>query len=122
MANIGNGRVLRACDICGQVDDHPRLLLAGTAGGETYPRPSEDIINKVIDAAPEAERGRILGALLDTTSMEPHYDCYVASGGDSEVARQVVAAADGKTGKALHTLLTGGKDPIEYRDDLVKGE
>jgi hypothetical protein len=38
------------------------------------------------------------------------------------VCHQVVAAAGGKTGKALHAMLTGTADPIEYRDDLVKGE
>lgn len=34
MANIGHGRPLRGCDACGITDDHPRHIVAATAGGD----------------------------------------------------------------------------------------
>ena len=121
-ANIGKGRMLRACDYCGGVDDHPRNIIAGTDGQDVAPAPTEDIINAVLDAAPIGDRARLLADLMDTTSLTPHYDCCAARGCAHEVCHQIVAAADGKTGKALHAMLTGASDPVEYRDDIVKGE
>lgn len=121
-ANIGKGRILRVCDECGQVDDHPRQILAGTDGQAIAERPSEELINRVLDTAPEADRARLLAELMDETSRTLHYDCCAASGCTHAVCHQVVAVVKGKTGKALHTLLTGTTDPIEYRDDVVRGE
>jgi hypothetical protein len=121
-ANIGKGRILRVCDLCGGVDDHPRQILAGTDGQSIISRPSEDIINRVLDTAPEADRARLLADLMDESSVTVHYDCCAATDCTHDVCHQVVAAASGKTGKALHALLTGSADPIEYRDDMVKGE
>jgi hypothetical protein len=121
-ANIGKGRILRVCDLCGGVDDHPRQILAGTDGEAIVARPTEEVINRVLDTAPEGDRARLLAELMDKTSATVHYDCCAESGCTHDVCHQVVAAANGKTGKALHAMLTGTADPIEYRDDVVKGE
>jgi hypothetical protein len=121
-ANIGKGRILRVCELCGGVDDHPRQILAGTDAAKIAPRPSEEIIGRVLENAPTSDRARLMADLMDETSATPHYDCCAASGCTHDVCHQVVAAAGGKTGKALHAMLTGTADPIEYRDDLVKGE
>ena len=120
-ANIGKGRILRVCDLCGGVDDHPRNMLVGSAEQDPFPRPSEDIMNAVLKNAPVAERGRLLSELLDQTTSDRHYDCCAASGCSHEACRQIVAAAGGKTGKALHAMLTGS-DPVEYTAETVKGE
>jgi hypothetical protein len=121
-ANIGKGRLLRVCDACGGVDDHPRQILAGTSGEAVSPPPAEEVISRVLETAPEGQRARLIAELMDKASRTLHYDCCLASGCDHEVCRQVAAVAGGQTGKALLAVLTGENDLIEYRDDMVKGE
>lgn len=79
MADIGEGRPLRVCDLCGQVDDHPRHVIAGPTL-EMFPRVSDDIVDKVLTSAPETDRGRLLRDLLDTGSSDRHLQCCRAAG------------------------------------------
>jgi hypothetical protein len=72
-ANIGGGRVLRVCDLCGGVDDHPRHVLAG-GGSDIYPAPSDEIVGKVAAAAPPEDHGRLLRELTDTSSRDLQLD------------------------------------------------
>jgi hypothetical protein len=74
MANVGNGHLLRVCDLCGAVDDHPRHVLAGGAR-DIFPPPTADIVRAVIAAAPADEQDRLLADLLDTSSSDRHLDC-----------------------------------------------
>lgn len=120
-ARISKDRLLRVCDECGGVDDHPRLVIAGTDALDS-PRPSEDVINAVLESAPVEERGRLLADLMDRESVTLHHDCAALSGRGGDVSAQIAAAADGKTGKAVFALVTGANDPVEYRDDVVRGE
>lgn len=81
MGNIGGGRPLRVCDLCGGVDDHPRHTIVGTvAGVDLIPAPSDDIINRVLDQAPPADRARLMRDLTDTSSTERHLDCCRTAG------------------------------------------
>lgn len=74
MANIGEGRALRVCDLCGQVDDHPRHVLAG-GDPDVYPKPTPELIRKVMEGAPKDEADRLIAELLDTGTTDRHMDC-----------------------------------------------
>ena len=79
MTAIGQGRLVRVCDLCGAVDDHPRHVIAGAAGGtDVVAAPAQDIVDRVIEQADPKDLARLLRDLFDQT-----------------------AGAPGKTGKAL---------------------
>lgn len=117
-ANIGGGRVLRVCDLCGGVDDHPRHVIAGT-DQDAFTRPSDDIIAKVIAAAPPEEVGRLVGELVDTTASDRHLDCCAAAGCPTGTCGPQVAGAPG-VGQQMLDHLVGQEDPFSDRDDVVK--
>lgn len=73
---IGGGRPLRVCDACGGVDDAPRHTVVGAdPGAEPTLAPSDEIVDRVLDLAPRADRARLIRDLQDTTSTERHLDC-----------------------------------------------
>ena len=131
MTDIGGGRALRVCDLCGGVDDHPRHVIAGTVprnlstgeNGEVSPGPfggpSDEIIDRVLDAAPRDERARLLRELQDTTSSDRHLDCCAAAGCPTGTCEPQVFGAKGKTGKAMMTHLANLADPFADRPDVV---
>lgn len=117
-ANIGQGRVLRVCDLCGGVDDHPRHVLAGNDEG-SFPQPLEAILNRVMDAAPAADRARLVRDLVDTTSSDRHLDCCAADGCPTGTCGPQVAGAPGVGAQMLDHLVNLA-DPFADRDDVVK--
>lgn len=74
MADNGDGRPLRVCDLCGGVDDHPRHSFGGPLTG-VFRAPSDETVEKVLAAAPDADRARLLRELMDTSSLDLHKDC-----------------------------------------------
>lgn len=114
-ANIGEGRVLRVCDLCGGVDDHPRHVIAN---GD-FTRPSDEIINKVLDAAPAEERARLVNDLIDTSSSDRHLDCCAAAGCPTDTCGPQVADAPG-VGQEMLDHLMSIEDRFAARDDVVK--
>ena len=74
MADIGDGRVLRVCDLCGGVDDHPRHSFGGPQIGQFRNAP-DDIVEKVLANAPSQYRAALLRELMDTSSLDLHKDC-----------------------------------------------
>lgn len=111
MTNIGGDRPLRVCDLCGGVDDHPRHVLAGTIpGDDRFPKPSDDIVNRVLESAPAEQRTRLLRDLLDTDSSDRHLDCCAAAGcpdaGRETGCPERIAGAYGKTGAGMLAHLT----------------
>lgn len=100
MSNIGNGRPLRVCDLCGGVDDHNRHVL-GSGSRDVFPAPSDDIVTKVLDAAPAAERARLLRELQDTSSSDRHMDCCRQAGCPDGSCDVATAGAEDKRGAAL---------------------
>lgn len=119
MANIGNGRVVRVCDLCGGVDDHPRHVIAGTVEG-AMPAPNDEILSRVIAAAPEADRARLVRELMDTSSSDRHLDCCAAAGCPNGLCGPQVADAPG-TGTAMLEHLTSIEDRFVDRSDVVTG-
>lgn len=118
-ANIGEGRVLKVCDLCGGVDDHPRHI-GGHAGGgvaNVVAAPSDEMVNKVLDVAPAEDRARLLRDLNSTAVTEHHYDCGRDAG--CEFCSTFAAGAKG-TGKAMLDYIKSadvGGDP-----GIVKAE
>lgn len=97
MTEIGGGRPLRVCDLCGGVDDHPRHVTAGTVDGAFHP--SDGALDRVLTEAPENQRAELVRALLDTTSSDRHLQCCHAAGCAHPTC--AVAAESGLTGSAL---------------------
>jgi hypothetical protein len=110
MADIGGGRPLRVCDLCGGVDDHPRHVIAGQVDGAF--RPSDGALDNVLASAPEDQRAELVRALLDTTSSDRHLDCCREAGCPDGSCDFVTAGAEGKTGADLldHLIAYAEKD------------
>jgi len=123
--SIGNGRVLKVCDLCGGVDDHPRHSIAGTRGAdlpdELQIEVSDEIVNRVLDNAPVADRPRLLRELQDRASSDRHLDCCANAGCPTGTCGPQVANAPG-TGRKMLDHVMKIKDPFAERDDVVKGE
>lgn len=105
MPLIGNGRMLRVCDLCGGVDDSPRHVIAGGVPDQFAP-PSEDVINAVLEAAPADDRGRLLRDLMDTSSSDRHLDCCREAGCPDGTCPKLTAGAESKRDGALLKHLT----------------
>lgn len=105
-ANIGGDRPLRVCDLCGGVDDHPRHVITG----QSFERPGQDIVERVLAAAPVAERGRLVGELLDTGASDRHMDCCRTAGCPDETCVPQTAGAEDLRGGALlkHLMAKAG--------------
>lgn len=120
VTNIGDGRALRVCDLCGGVDDHPRHVIAGDVK-DAFKAPSDDILNKVLDSAPPEERARLLRDLTDTTASDRHLDCCAKAGCPTDTCGPQTAAASGKTGAAMLDHLVNLEDAFADRDNIVIG-
>lgn len=105
-ALIGGDRPLRVCDLCGGVDDHPRHSFVGQVPGQAIvPAPTDEIINRVLEAASPQDRARLLRDLNDVTTTDRHRDCCAAAGcpdaGDPLNGCDVLTAGAKGTGKAM---------------------
>lgn len=114
MTDIGEGRPLRVCDLCGQVDDHPRHVIAG-AMRDAFPRVADEVIEQVLANAPEHERGRLLRELLDTASSDRHLDCCREAGCPDASCDLVTAGAEHLTGAELLEHLAANAEDIQAR-------
>lgn len=96
-------RPVRMCDSCGQVDDHPRHVFAGSPGDGIT---AAEIGAKAIEAASDADKAAIIAQVQDTTTTQRHMDCCRAAGCPDGTCAQVTAGAENKTGTALVKHLT----------------
>ena len=112
MGNIGDGRPLRVCDLCGGVDDHPRHVIAGAATGQgVVGAPSDEIVNRMLSAVHEGDRVRLLRELMDASTSDRHLDCCREAGcplpaDDPANCASRTAGAESKRGKQLLAHLT----------------
>jgi hypothetical protein len=74
MTNPEGGRPLRVCDLCGGVDDHPRHSFGGPQTN-MFRSPPKEIVDRVLDNAPDDARHELLSALFDTSTVDLHKDC-----------------------------------------------
>lgn len=96
-------RPLRVCDICGQVDDHPRHVFG--AYGTQFELPDAALIQAVARRAdlPEPVVTEAIRSLTDTTELCAHFDCCAGSGRcDGSCAAQVAAAGGGGAALVAH--------------------
>lgn len=103
MENIGGGRVLQVCDLCGGVDDHPRHHAGGGQAG-VYNEPGAEFVRAVAAATldlPSDVADRLMVELLDTGTTSRHLDCCCASGCPTGECDQKLAGWDGTTGAGL---------------------
>lgn len=111
-ANIGAGRLLRVCDLCGGVDDHPRHTIAGTVEGQGVVQlPDKAVADKVLAAVfegpvPREDAERLLRDLYDTGTSDRHMDCCRTAGCPDGTCDLVTAGAEDKRGKQLLAHLT----------------
>lgn len=118
MENIGDGRPLRVCDLCGGVDDHPRHVIAG-AIRDVFPRVADEVVDRVLVNAPEAERGRLLRDLLDTASSDRHLDCCREAGCPDGSCGLVTAGAEQLRGPdLLNHLMSAAQERIDLVNDV----
>lgn len=114
MTDIGDGRPLRVCDICGGVDDHPRHIIAG-AVRDTFPRVADHVVDQVLANAPEEWRGRLLRDLLDTGSSDRHLDCCRDAGCPDGSCDLVTQGAEQLRGGELLDHLSANAEDIQAR-------
>lgn len=114
MTDIGGSRLLRVCDICGGVDDHPRHIIAG-AVRDTFPRVADHVVDQVLANAPEEHRSRLLRDLLDTGSSDRHLDCCREAGCPDGSCSIVTAGAEQLRGPELLDFLSTYSEDIQRR-------
>jgi hypothetical protein len=103
-ANIGGGRALQVCDLCGGVDDHPRHSFAGFLAA-TFSAADPATVAKVAQAAPESDRERLVAEAMDTGTTSRHKDCCREAGCPTGSCGSELEGWDGATGKGLLTHL-----------------
>lgn len=104
-SNIGDGRLMRVCDVCGGVDDHPRHVIAGDPG--TGP-PDGAVVATVLDMPDigNAERVALIADLYDTTLLLRHMDCCRQTGcPDGSCDIQTAGAEDARGSDLLDHLM-----------------
>jgi hypothetical protein len=104
MTTTDDDRPLRVCDLCGGVDNHPRHVIAGPQL-DAFTRASDDIINRVLETAPEEAQARLLRDLMDTGTTDRHMDCCRDAGCPDGTCDVVTAGAEDKRGDELLTHL-----------------
>ena len=67
-------RPLRICDVCGQVDDHPRHLVMYAP--DTVPVNQEHLASVIaMDGVSAEDKASIIADIIDTTTQYRHMDC-----------------------------------------------
>ncbi len=100
--NIGGGRALQVCDLCGGVDDHPRHQFVGGVAGQAIIRPpSEAMVAKVMANSPEQHRAEMVARLTNVTTTDRHLDCCRADGCPTGECDARTAGAEHLRGGAL---------------------
>jgi hypothetical protein len=97
-------RPMRICDVCGQVDDHPRHVIAYADGdGVTSP----EVALKAIElAGPLGVAAEVMAQISDGSTIMRHMDCCRVVGCPDGTCAEVTAGAEDKTGNALLKHLT----------------
>lgn len=103
-------RPLRICDLCGQVDDHPRHVVAHAPGSVPVNQPLVAQIKGTRGLSPEV-KAAVIADIEDTSLELRHMDCCAQAGcpDGSCVAIRKVGNASKLKGMELVGFLTSGK-------------
>ncbi len=107
-------RKQRLCDVCWQLDAHPRVVVhvaAGTPGAV----PTAEDLAALDERYPNGVPAQALAEILEPTTLVRHHDCAVAASGQSatageiaDKARAILEAVGGAHGDDLTAALEGG--------------
>ena len=99
MAEAQEARLVRMCDLCGGVDDHPRHVFAHAPGdGRTDP----ELAAKALDSASdETARSAVIAHLQDDSTTVRHMDCCREAGCPDGTCNEVTAGAEDLRGDKL---------------------
>lgn len=95
-------RPLRICDSCGQIDDHPRHVLATL---EDTGKSHQDVLDLATENADSPEKLKaVIAAAQDSTVLTKHMDCCAADG--CPVCTDVLSKTKDAHGLALAKALS----------------
>lgn len=103
---MAEARPMRICDACGQVDDHPRHVIAYAPGDGVTP--SEVAVKAVELAGPLGVTDQVMRQITDTSTMMYHMDCCRMAGCPDGTCNEVTAGAEDLKGDKLVRHLTKG--------------
>ena len=109
-------RPLRFCDVCGQLDDHPRHVIDGVTTG----KPSDEWLAGIdTNGAPV----QAIAQLVNPSTLVRHIDCCAAAG--CPVCQGTEALTDGHRGDELLAALQSGVlddfEPPELPAEMMGG-
>lgn len=94
-------RLLRLCDVCGGLDDHPRDVTNASPGVEgTVPDAA------FLNALPENTPPRAVAELMDPTTLVRHIDCCASKG--CQTCLRITEVTNGAHGDALTAAIESG--------------
>lgn len=94
-------RLLRLCDVCGGLDDHPRdvsFVLPDSPGSV----PDQDFLN----ALPQNTPPRAVAELMDPTTLIRHIDCCASRG--CQTCLRITEVTNGAHGDDLTAAIESG--------------
>lgn len=108
------GRMLRGCDRCRQVDDHPRHVL-GVPAGHDGAVPAGAVLAELTRAAIRAglsddQVTLMLAEQLDPQTVVRHPDCCAAAGCYDRSCDRIVAATDRRGDDLVEFLIDAPKE------------
>lgn len=110
------GNLLRVCDVCGQVDDHPRHVFAGPVG---YFEVNDQLAESILDSElASADKNRIYREVLDTSVQQRHMDCCAEAGCPDGSCNQIIQTMPKgyvKGAKLQKHLISGAVDQVGER-------
>ena len=114
-----SGRPLRGCEVCGQVDDAPRHVVAVEDGSAGVPGP--DTLRALVDAGISDEG---LVAILDPTTSIRHMDCCASVGCPAEPGAQCGDSERAGSGQKNDDLLLhiAGRDAVTAEAERITRE
>lgn len=105
---MAEDRPVRMCDLCGQVDDHPRHVWDHVPGDG---KSDVELGVKALSAAPDpVAYENVLRHLKDDNTTMRHMDCCRQAGCPDGTCDEITKGAETKTGDALlRHIKKGGK-------------
>lgn len=99
-------RPIRVCDVCGQVDDHPRHTFGAASG--TF-RVNQGALASVLSTDMAImDQVRLITEISDTSTQYRHMDCCAQAGCPDGSCTAIIGEVKGAQGDALVKKLTSG--------------